>query len=252
MNAIETRGFYNNEPIEALTLDELVGNAHQEMLNEHPISEGAKRAMPLLEEAYLRVRGRGDMRRSAAPPVSEEAPAIPSTAASVRAEFIAAFGEERGAYWFDSLVFVKDLADERSAAMHEAESLRRDMNAIMGDDIHALANEARLVARRIRWAQLKNDSHVRQASLAAEAILAETLLERFAAGSPGPALAQGWGEPESLRQQVEDARKAMNVIANSYPAEPYRDNETIPGTSLPTNRRIAREFLTYELPGDEA
>jgi hypothetical protein len=59
-------------------------------------------------------------------------------------------------------------------------------------------------------------------------------------------------EAESLRQHIEDAHKAMGVIASSYAAKPYQDDETIPGTSLPTNRRIAREFLTYELPGDEA
>lgn len=59
-----TRGFYGNEPIEALTLAELVGNAHQELLNENQVSERAKVAMSLLEEAYLRVVGRSDMRRA--------------------------------------------------------------------------------------------------------------------------------------------------------------------------------------------
>jgi hypothetical protein len=65
--ASKTRGFYNNQPVEALTLAELVGSAHQELLNEHPVSERAKTAMVLLEEAYLRVLGRSDMRRPVSP-----------------------------------------------------------------------------------------------------------------------------------------------------------------------------------------
>lgn len=37
--------------------------------------------------------------------------------------------------------------------------------------------------------------------------------------------------------------EALRKIAASYPWEPYEDDETIPGTEQPTNRRIAREAL---------
>jgi hypothetical protein len=112
-------------------------------------------------------------------------------AESARAEFVAAFGEEKGTYWFDALVFVKDLADSDRLKLEAAEQ-------DLADERSSATHEA-----------------------------------------------------ESLRQHIEDAHKAMGVIASSYAAEPYQDDETIPGTSLPTNRRIAREFLTYELPGDD-